>query len=171
MRTFNLMAIAIAFLLCTYGCTQPEALQAEYEPADCECEGDEEKTAESDEESSSEEESHAETSEDSDKEQKTDDEPETSDEEGDESTEVADEASNDDDDESEPGSATSGERVELNGASASELMSLPGVGPALAERIVEFRENRPFEKPEHLKRVKGIGEATFADLEPMIAVE
>lgn len=60
--------------------------------------------------------------------------------------------------------------VNLNSASVDELTTLPGVGPALAGRIVEYRQKRRFEKPEHLKRVKGIGEATYAKLAPMITV-
>ncbi|QDG54888.1 helix-hairpin-helix domain-containing protein [Persicimonas caeni] len=60
--------------------------------------------------------------------------------------------------------------VNLNTASIDQLMALPGVGPSLAARIVEFRQKRRFEEPKHLLRVRGIGKATFAKLAPMLAV-
>lgn len=60
--------------------------------------------------------------------------------------------------------------VNLNTASVDQLMALPGVGPSLAARIVEFRQERRFEEPKHLLRVRGIGKATYAKLAPMLAV-
>ncbi len=60
--------------------------------------------------------------------------------------------------------------VNLNTANPAELVSLPGVGPALAARIVAYRDKRAFEKPEDLLRVRGIGPAKFAKLRDMIAV-
>ncbi|HEY8394856.1 MAG TPA: ComEA family DNA-binding protein [Thermaerobacter sp.] len=60
-------------------------------------------------------------------------------------------------------------RVDINRASAAELEQLPGIGPALAERIVADREvNGPFRRPEDLTRVAGIGEKTLARLLPYI---
>jgi competence protein ComEA len=48
--------------------------------------------------------------------------------------------------------------VNLNQASAAELQVLPGVGPALAERIVAYREAQgPFETVDQLAEVKGVG--------------
>ena len=48
--------------------------------------------------------------------------------------------------------------LDLNTASARELQALPGIGPALAERIVTDREARGlFRTPEDLRRVPGIG--------------
>jgi competence protein ComEA len=45
------------------------------------------------------------------------------------------------------------------------------VGPALAQRIVDFRgANGPFKAPEELARVKGIGEKSFARLAPYVSV-
>lgn len=56
-------------------------------------------------------------------------------------------------------------RVRLNSASATELETLPGVGPVLAERIVEHREEHgPFTEMEDLLDVPGIGEAKLAAL-------
>ncbi|HEU4452157.1 MAG TPA: ComEA family DNA-binding protein [Longimicrobium sp.] len=55
--------------------------------------------------------------------------------------------------------------VDLNSASAGELEALPGVGPALARRIVEWRAaNGRFRAPEDLDRVPGIGPAMLARL-------
>lgn len=54
--------------------------------------------------------------------------------------------------------AESAQRVDLNSAGSEELQSLPGVGPALAARIVAFRqENGPFRTVDDLLAVKGIG--------------
>ena len=59
----------------------------------------------------------------------------------------------------EPASASG--PVNLNTATARELESLPGIGPALAERIVEDREaNGPYATLDDLARVRGIGAAT-----------
>ena len=55
--------------------------------------------------------------------------------------------------------------------SAAQLDSLPGVGKATAERIVEYRQkNGSFKKIEELMNVKGIGEKTFLNLKPLIVV-
>lgn len=62
-----------------------------------------------------------------------------------------------------------GAPVDLNRATADELQKLPGIGPALAERIVAFRAERgPFAKPEDLMEVSGIGAKTYARLAPMV---
>jgi competence protein ComEA len=59
--------------------------------------------------------------------------------------------------------------VNINTASVQELKLLPRVGPALAQRILEFREkNGPFKSPEELMRVKGIGEKTFDLMKPYV---
>lgn len=61
-------------------------------------------------------------------------------------------------------------RIDLNAASAAELETLPGVGPARAQAIIAEREARPFRVPGDLRRVPGIGEATFQRLAPLVAV-
>lgn len=62
--------------------------------------------------------------------------------------------------------------LDLNAASEEELTSLPGIGEALARRIVEHREaNGPFETVEGLMDVSGIGPAKLAALEGRITVE
>jgi competence ComEA-like helix-hairpin-helix protein len=48
------------------------------------------------------------------------------------------------------------ERINLNTASAKEIESLPGIGPKLAGRIVEARQQQPFTSLEDLKRVSGV---------------
>jgi competence protein ComEA len=62
-------------------------------------------------------------------------------------------------------------QVNINTATVQELQLLPRVGPALAQRIVDFRTaNGPFKAPEELARVKGIGEKSFAKLSPYVSV-
>jgi competence protein ComEA len=61
--------------------------------------------------------------------------------------------------------------VNLNTATAAELEKLPGVGPATAARIVEYRQkNGAFKKAEELMNVRGIGEKTFLTLKPLVTV-
>jgi competence protein ComEA len=60
-------------------------------------------------------------------------------------------------------------RIDLNAASAAELTLLPGIGPALAPRIVLDREARgPFASVEDLDRVPGIGPATVDRVAPYV---
>lgn len=62
-------------------------------------------------------------------------------------------------------------KVNVNEASAEQLVLLPRVGPSIAARIVEFREeNGEFAAPEDLMLVRGIGEKTFELLEPYVAL-
>ena len=57
--------------------------------------------------------------------------------------------------------------VDLNSAGTVELSQLPGVGPALARRLVDHRDiHGPFQTPESLLDVPGVGEATLARLRP-----
>ena len=62
--------------------------------------------------------------------------------------------------------------VALNKASASELESLPGVGPAIAGRILEYRsEQGKFKEVSELLNVKGIGEKKLAQLREHITLD
>ena len=64
-----------------------------------------------------------------------------------------------------------GQTVDVNTASESELERLPGVGPSLARRIIEYREaNGPFATPDDLQNVSGIGPSKFAKMEAFVRV-
>ena len=64
------------------------------------------------------------------------------------------------------------QKVDLNRASATELESVPGIGPSLAKRIVEFRkEHGPFRSVDDLLKVRGIGERSLAKLSPYFTVK
>ncbi len=67
--------------------------------------------------------------------------------------------------------ATAAGLVNINDAAAAQLQSLPGVGPALAARIIEYRSQRSFERVEELMRVRGIGPAKFAKMRAMVVVQ
>jgi competence protein ComEA len=61
--------------------------------------------------------------------------------------------------------------LNLNAATEAQLEALPGIGPATATRIVEYRKkNGPFKKAEDLMNVKGIGEKSFLKLKGLITV-
>lgn len=64
--------------------------------------------------------------------------------------------------------ADSSEQINVNKASISELETLPGVGPVIAQRIVD---NRPYAVPDDLLRVRGIGKTSIEILRPLIRVE
>src|SRR5262245_1661803 len=61
--------------------------------------------------------------------------------------------------------------VNLNTASAAQLEALPGIGKAMADRIVEYRQkNGSFKKAEDLMNVRGIGEKNFLKLKALVTV-
>lgn len=61
--------------------------------------------------------------------------------------------------------------LDLNRATGADLEELPGVGPVIAGRIIEFRDaNDGFAAVGQLREVSGIGEATFQKLAPLVAV-
>ena len=61
--------------------------------------------------------------------------------------------------------------IDLNAASLDQLDTLPGVGPVLAQRILDWRTaHGRFSSVEELQEVSGIGEARFADLAPRVRV-
>ena len=61
--------------------------------------------------------------------------------------------------------------VRINSASAGELQQLPGIGPALAQRIVETRSRGRFTSVDDLLRVPGIGKAKLAKLRDYVEVD
>ncbi len=64
-----------------------------------------------------------------------------------------------------------GAKVNLNRASGAELEELPGVGPVLAQRIIDWRtEHGRFSSIDELGEVSGIGEKIFAQLAPKVTV-
>jgi competence protein ComEA len=67
--------------------------------------------------------------------------------------------------------AASTQVVNINTASASEFEALPGIGPKMANRIVEYRQkNGPFKKVEELMNVRGLGEKNFLKLKAQLTV-
>jgi competence protein ComEA len=70
-----------------------------------------------------------------------------------------------------PATAAAAAVVNLNTATVAQLESLPGIGKATAERIVEYRQkNGGFKKAEDLMNIRGIGEKSFLKLKPLVTV-
>ena len=68
-------------------------------------------------------------------------------------------------------SAGPSEKISINTASAPELERLPGIGPVLAQRIVEYREqNGPYQRLEDLLEVEGIGPSKLESLRDYVQV-
>jgi len=62
-------------------------------------------------------------------------------------------------------------QVNINTADEKELDTLPGIGPAMAKRIIEYRETEgAFQSIEDIKKIRGIGEAKFAKLKDKICI-
>lgn len=69
-----------------------------------------------------------------------------------------------------PGAADDG-RIHINTADEKELERLPGIGPVMARRIIEYRtQHGAFQKIEDLRQVRGIGEAKLARLKEKAAL-
>ncbi len=63
-------------------------------------------------------------------------------------------------------------KIDLNTATLSQLKGLPGIGPVIAERILELREKSgPFKRIEDLMNIRGIGEKKFLKLKDLITVK
>lgn len=71
-----------------------------------------------------------------------------------------------------PGFVIAGDKININTASRDQLCELTGVGPAIADRIIEYREkNGPFKSIEEITQVKGIGEGIFLKIKEGIVVK
>ena len=63
-------------------------------------------------------------------------------------------------------------KININKASVEELSTLKRIGPSYAQRIVDYRkQNGPFEKPEDIMKVRGIGVKTFEANKDFITCE
>jgi competence protein ComEA len=70
-----------------------------------------------------------------------------------------------------PAPAAEKATLNLNAATAEQLATLPGIGPKVAERILEYRtKSGGFKKIEELMNVKGIGEKSFLKIKPLVSV-
>ena len=71
----------------------------------------------------------------------------------------------------EQGGPAAGGKVNLNTATLAQLDALPGVGPALAQRILDYRaQHDGFRSVDDLRHVSGIGDAKFAQLKDLVTV-
>lgn len=72
---------------------------------------------------------------------------------------------------SDPAGQESGGTININTATAAELMSLPGIGEAKAQAILQYRtEKQGFRSPEDLKRISGIGDKMYERLKDRIRI-
>jgi competence protein ComEA len=75
-------------------------------------------------------------------------------------------------DDAKAGDAAVSRQIDINKASAVELTAIPGVGNAIAQRIIEFRDKQgPFGRVEDLLKVRGIGEKSFQKIRPHVKVD
>jgi competence protein ComEA len=71
-----------------------------------------------------------------------------------------------------PGRRYTSPQINLNSATEADLDQLPGIGPAYARRIIEYRQaHGRFRRIEELKNIKGIGEKRFEDIRYLITVD
>lgn len=61
--------------------------------------------------------------------------------------------------------------ININTVPKSDLIKLPGVGEATADKIIEYRSSKPFKKAADIMRVKGIGEKKFDKMKEFIKTE
>lgn len=63
-------------------------------------------------------------------------------------------------------------KINVNTATLEELDTLPGIGPAIAQRIIDYRtQNGDFKKIDNLKNVRGIGDALFNQIKDLVALQ
>lgn len=64
------------------------------------------------------------------------------------------------------------EKIDINAAAVDELDLLPGIGPAYAQRIVDYRsKNGPFGAISEIQSISGIGPKTFEKIRELITVD
>ncbi len=69
------------------------------------------------------------------------------------------------------GPAQPGAPINLNTATEADLDTLPGIGPALAQRIIDYRsQHGAFRSVDELRNVSGIGDAKFAEIKDLVTV-
>lgn len=62
------------------------------------------------------------------------------------------------------------EKISINSASLEMLDSLPGIGPSIAQRIIDYRQENSFSSLEQIKEVKGIGDKLYEKIKDMITL-
>jgi len=68
--------------------------------------------------------------------------------------------------------ADGGDKININTASVEEFDALPGIGPTIAQRIVDYRtENGPFQTIEDIMNVSGVGPSTFDNIKDLIIAQ
>lgn len=60
--------------------------------------------------------------------------------------------------------------ININSASVTDLLQIPGISIITANAIVEYRNNKPFESVDELNEVSGIGAATFSRVQPYVTI-
>jgi len=66
---------------------------------------------------------------------------------------------------------TAGQKININTATAAELDTLPGIGPAIAQRIIDYRtEHGPFRTIADLQKVSGIGERRYEQIKDLVTI-
>lgn len=72
----------------------------------------------------------------------------------------------------QPAYSVAGKKMNINTATAEELDALPGIGPVIAQRIIDYRQkNGGFTSVSELLNVKGIGEKKYSEIMELITTE
>lgn len=72
---------------------------------------------------------------------------------------------------SKEGATLNSTKININLATSDELDKLPGIGPVIAQRIIDYRSSTPFKNIEDLKNVSGIGDKIYNGLKELITVK